>query len=665
MSAMTRTDGRHRVVIEGVKPEIDCGRFAIKRTVGERVMVECDAFCDGHDVIAVVLRHRREGTTDWQEQSMSALVNDRWRGTFEVTELGRYEYTIRARVDHFQSWRHDFQRRIEPQDIALALHSGAALVSEAAQRAGGSDAARLHAWAEQLRDESNLETRRNRALDEELAELMAHYPDRRQDSEYDKVLAVVVDPPRARFSTWYEFFPRSCGPGLQHGTFRDAEQWLPRIRDLGFDVVYLPPIHPIGRINRKGKNNTLTPTPDDVGVPWAIGAEEGGHTTIHPELGTLEDFRRFVHRARDLGLEVALDIAFQAAPDHPWVKAHPEWFRWRPDGTVQYAENPPKKYQDIYPLNFESEDRQALWDELTGVFLYWCEQGVTIFRVDNPHTKAFHFWDYAIARVKTEYPQAIFLSEAFTRPKVMHRLAKGGFTQSYTYFTWRNTKTELTAYMEELTRTEGREYFRPNFWPNTPDILPQYLQFGGRPAFLIRLTLAATLTANYGIYGPAYEVWEHTPLAPGKEEYLNSEKYEIKDWDLDRPDAIGEFIARINAIRHANPALQSDWSLRFHRIDNDEILCYSKISEDRSNVILVVVSLDYTYTQSGWVELDLDRLGLDPEHPYEVHDLISDERYPWHGARNYVELDPHKVAAHIFLVRSTLRTERDFETYHL
>jgi len=358
-----------------------------------------------------------------------------------------------------------------------------------------------------------------------------------------------------------------------------------------------------------------------------------------------------------LNIQVALDIAFQVAPDHPWVSKHPRWFRWRPDGTVQYAENPPKKYQDIYPLNFESEDWQNLWDELTGVFLYWCQQGVTIFRVDNPHTKAFRFWDYAISKVKAQYPQAIFLSEAFTRPKVMHRLAKGGFTQSYTYFTWRNTKEELIEYMQELTATESREYFRPNFWPNTPDILPEYLQYGGRPAFLIRLVLAATLTANYGIYGPAYEVWEHTPLAPGKEEYRYSEKYEIKDWALDRPDALTDFIARINSIRHNNPALQADWRLVFHPISNDQMLCYSKTDASLANVILVVVSLDYRNTQLGWVTVDLTALGVDPEQPYQVEDLISGERYVWQGERNYVELNPHKVAAHIFKVTTDMHTK--------
>ncbi len=657
MSVTTGVDGCCRAVIEGVKPEIDSGQYAIKRVIGEQVVVECDAFCDGHDTLAVVLRYRQEGAAEWQEQAMTPLGNDRWRGAFSVPVLGRYEYTISAWVDHFQSWRHDFQRRIELQDIALALRIGSELVAAAGERATGADAAKLQAWAVWLCGDAELETRRLRALDGDLAQLVAQYPDKSAACHYDKRLPVVVDPVYARFSTWYELFPRSCGLGLQHGGFRDAERWLPRIRDMGFDVVYLPPIHPIGRINRKGKNNTLTAEPDDVGVPWAIGAEEGGHTAIHPQLGTLEDLHHFVQQAKKLNIEVALDIAFQVAPDHPWVSEHPQWFRWRPDGTVQYAENPPKKYQDIYPLNFETQDWQNLWDELTGVFLYWCRQGVTVFRVDNPHTKAFRFWDYAITKVKAQYPQAIFLSEAFTRPKVMHRLAKGGFTQSYTYFTWRNTKDELIEYMEELTATDSREYFRPNFWPNTPDILPQYLQYGGRPAFLIRLVLAATFTANYGIYGPAYEVWEHTPLAPGKEEYRYSEKYEIKDWALDRPDVLTDFIARINRIRHNNPALQADWRLVFHPISNDQMLCYSKTDETLSNVILVVVSLDYTYTQLGWVTVDLTALGIDPEQPYQVEDLISGERYVWQGERNYVELNPHKVAAHIFRVSANMSTD--------
>lgn len=660
---MANNDGRQRVIIESVYPEVDAGRFPIKRTVGDLVIVEADAFTDSHDAIACVLQYRKAGASDWQETRMTALPNDRWRGTFAVDELGRYDYTVLAWVDPFESWRKDFAKRVQREDIALALRIGADLVEQAASRAGSDDARHLKVLAETLRGDLRLEQRRKLALDDDLVAQMALYPDRRFASHYGRILAVTVDDERARFSSWYEFFPRSCGPGSRHGTFKDAEEFLPRIAEMGFDVVYFPPIHPIGKINRKGRNNTLNPDPSDSGVPWAIGSAEGGHKAIHPELGTLDDFRRLVTRARELGIEIALDIAFQCAPDHPWVKEHPAWFRWRPDGTVQFAENPPKKYQDIYPLNFESDDWEGLWRELKSVFEYWIDQGVRIFRVDNPHTKAFPFWEWCITELKAQRPDLIFLAEAFTRPKVMHRLAKLGYNQSYTYFAWRNTKAELTEYLTELTKTPSREYFRPNFWPNTPDILTEYLQFGGKPAFMSRLVLAATMTANYGIYGPAYEVCDNTPREPGSEEYLNSEKYEIKDWPLDRPDSLKGLIARVNQIRHENPALQYNWPLRFHKIDNDQLIVYSKTTADFSSVILVVVNLDYSYNQAGWTDLDLAALGVDTQQPFEVCDLLSDTRYLWSGPRNYVELNPQRLPAHIFRVRARIHTEHDFETF--
>jgi starch synthase (maltosyl-transferring) len=432
---------------------------------------------------------------------------------------------------------------------------------------------------------------------------------------------------------------------------------------MGFDVVYLPPIHPIGVSFRKGRNNTLTPTPEDPGSPWAIGGAEGGHTAIHPQLGTMADFERLVARARDLGMEIALDLAYQCTPDHPWVKSHPEWFRRRPDGTIQYAENPPKKYQDIYPIDFETEDWRALWDALKDVVLYWAQHGVRIFRVDNPHTKAFPFWEWMIAEVQGVYPDVLFLSEAFTRPKVMYRLAKLGFSQSYTYFAWRNTKDELTTYFTELTQTHVREFFRPNLWPNTPDILTEYLQFGGRPGFMIRLVLAATLGASYGIYGPAFELGDSTPRSPGSEEYLNSEKYEIRQWDLANPWSLRDFIARVNRIRRQSPALQTDRGLRFHQTDNPMLLCYSKTSDDQSSVVLVVVNLDFQHTQAGWVSLDLQALGMDETRPFQVHDELGEERYLWQGRRNYIELNPHSVPAHIFRLRRRVRTEKDFDYY--
>jgi starch synthase (maltosyl-transferring) len=661
---MQQKNGRRRAVIEGVKPQIDCGRFAIKRTVNETVIVEADAFTDGHDAVNCVLKYRKEDAPFWNEAPMQPLGNDRWQGRFKVTEVGRYRYTITAWVDHFKSWRQDLAKRIQLTDIVLQLQVGAKLVEAAAECADEEGAKCLRSRAKILESKGDLHERLAIALGDETALLMSRYPERQFATHYDKELVVIVDRVRARFSTWYEMFPRSCilEPG-QHGNFNTCEDRLPYIAAMGFDVLYLPPIYPIGRINRKGRNNTLLASTEDPGSPWAIGAEEGGHKAIHPQLGTLEDFRLFIAKAREYGIEVALDIAFQCAPDHPYVKEHPEWFRWRPDNTVQYAENPPKKYEDIYPFYFETEQWQPLWDELKSVFLFWVEQGIHIFRVDNPHTKPFPLWEWLIAEVKKVQPDTLFLSEAFTRPKVMHRLAKLGFSQSYNYFPWRNTKRELTEYFTELTQAESREYFRPNLWPNTPDILPEYLQFGGRPAFMIRLLLAATLGASYGIYGPAYELMENTPRDPGSEEYLDSEKYQIRHWNIARTDSLKDLIARVNQIRKDNPALQSDWSLRFYPIDNEQMICYSKWTEDLANIILVVMNLDAYHTQSGWVELPLENLGLEAHLPYQMHDLLSDTRYLWHGPRNYVELNPQTMPAYIFCVRRRVRTEREFDYY--
>ena len=661
------TDGRKRVIIEGVTPEIEGGRFPVKRTVGDVVVVEADVFTDGHDSLSCVLQYRRAGEAGWREAPMRFLVNDRWQGEFQVLELGTYEYTVTAWVDPFKSWRHDLSRWVQAEDIAIALRVGEQLVAKAGQRAAGEDAKWLAQRAKALVGDQVLDYRRQLGMDEELAKFMDRYADRRLALNYGKRLGVTVDDERARFSTWYEMFPRSCSaaPG-KHGTFKDCETWLPRLAALGFDVLYFPPIHPVGRVNRKGKNNILTPGPDDVGSPWAIGATEGGHKDILPALGTLEDFRRLVQKAKEHGIEIALDIALQCAPDHPYVKQHPDWFRWRPDGTVQYAENPPKKYQDIYPFNFETGDWQALWDEIKSIFEFWIAQGVRIFRVDNPHTKPFAMWEWLIAEIKKTTPNAIFLAEAFTRPKVMHRLAKLGYNQSYTYYAWRNTKWELTEYLAELTQGPGREYFRPNFWPNTPDILTEYLQFGGRPAFVSRLVLAATMTANYGIYGPAYEMMEHIAVKHGSEEYLDSEKYQLRYrgfQELDGPNSLRDFIALVNRIRKRNPALQSDWNLRFHKVDNEQIICYSKATANRANAILVVVNLDPNYTQAGWTQLDLEALGVDPRQPYQVHDLLTGAHYIWNGPRNYVELNPHRMPAHVFRLHHHLHSERDFDTF--
>jgi starch synthase (maltosyl-transferring) len=657
---------RQRVIIEAVTPDIEEGRFPAKRVVGERVTVEADIFADGHDSLLAVLLYRREGESRWKEAPMEPLVNDRWRGTFDVGEIGRNEYTIQAWVDRFGSWQRDLFKKVEAeQDVSVDLLTGAGLLEQVKARASSKNAEALGAWVEALGSAKKpIRERVKLALDGKVAAIVRKYPDRGNGATYPKTLAVVVDREKARFSTWYEMFPRSSwGKQDRHGTFRDCEARLAYVADMGFDVLYLPPVHPVGYTDRKGKNNALGAARDDPGTPWAIGSKDGGHKSIHPDLGTLEDFRRFVAKAREQGIEVALDIAFQCSPDHPYVKKHPEWFVRRPDGSVQYAENPPKKYQDIYPFNFDTEQWQELWQELKSIFEFWIEQGVRVFRVDNPHTKPFAFWEWVIGELKESCPDLIFLAEAFTRPKIMYRLAKLGFTQSYTYFAWRNTKWELTQYFTELTTTDLRDYFRPSLWPNTPDILTEYLQYGGRPAYMARLVLAATLGASYGIYGPAFELMESRAREAGSEEYLDSEKYEIKQWDTGRADSLSEFVALVNRIRRENPALQSTDKLRFHGIPNEQLICYSKRSDDSSNVILVVVNLDPHHTQSGWVDLSLEELGITDEEPYQVHDLLSGTRHLWQGPHNYVELNPHSVPAHIFLIRRKVRAEHDFDYY--
>jgi starch synthase (maltosyl-transferring) len=649
---MEPPEGRVRVVISRVSPEVDCGRFPAKAVVGEPVEVEADIFADGHDAISARLLYRREGEPEWAEAPMEFITNDRWRGSFPVSQIGRYRYTLTAWVDRFQSWRQDFQKRVEAsqEDIDLNLLVGADII--AGVGASKADSQQLREWAETLRSaEVSQKERIELALSEEVAGLMDKYPDRCFAITYPGELEIVVDREKALFSAWYEMFPRSCSaqPG-KHGTFQDCEARLPYVAEMGFDVLYLPPVHPIGRTLRKGKNNAVEAAPGDPGTPWAIGAGEGGHKAVNPQLGTLEDFRHLIKKAKEYGIEIALDIALHCSPDHPYLKEHPEWFVSRPDGTIQYAENPPKKYQDIYPFNFECEHWRELWEELKSIFLFWIEQGVRIFRVDNPHTKPFSFWEWLITEVKREYPDALFLAEAFTRPKTMYRLAKLGFSQSYTYFAWRNTKEELSQYLTELTQSEVRDYYRPNFWPNTPDILTEYLQKGGRPAFMARLVLAATLVSSYGIYGPAFELGVNIPREPGSEEYLNSEKYEIKDWDINRADSLKDFIARVNRIRRENPALRRNRNLWFHAVNNQELICYSKHTQELSNIILVVVNLNPHYTQSGWVHLPMEPWGLDPDKPYQVSDLLNGESYLWQGADNYVELDPGLCPAHIFRV---------------
>ena len=640
------------VVVENLQPLLDGGRFPIKRIVGEDLAVEADIFKDGHDVVAAVLKWRVLGQRAWREAPMSFVDNDRWRGICTLYDEAIHEYTVEAWTDSFRSWQQEFAKKFQGgiSDLQSEALEGAALVKAAAGRARDrADRTRLDEFSEEISSAANSETYAI-AQSAELDVLMATYPDRSDAMQYDPAPRVIVDRSAALFAAWYEFFPRSAEGHVDRGsTFRDC---LPRVDDakaMGFDVIYLPPIHPIGHANRKGRNNSITSEPGDPGVPWAIGSEAGGHKAVEPSLGTLADFDWLQKEVRKRGMEIALDFALNCSPDHPYVKEHPEWFYKRPDGTIKYAENPPKKYEDIYPLNFRCENWRELWAEIKSIVLFWAERGVRIFRVDNPHTKPVAFWEYLITGVREKYPDTIFLSEAFTRPKMMKALAKAGFNQSYTYFTWRNSKRELIEYFTELTQTEMSEYFRPNLWPNTPDILPFVLQEGGRPAFMIRVLLAATLSPLYGIYS-GYELCENEPL-PGREEYLDSEKYQFKQRDWNAPGNIKDWITRLNKIRKQNRALQLYSNLRFYPAENDAILFYAKMTAARDNIILVVVNLDPHRKQHSFVDVPIEQFGQMESDEYRVQDLLSGASYTWRGRRNYVELDPEMQPAHVFLVR--------------
>jgi starch synthase (maltosyl-transferring) len=640
---------RRTVVIENVAPLVDGGRYPVKREVGMPLEVTADIFKEGHDVLRAFLKYRRADEPDWRESPMRFVDNDRWAGAFTPTDNTRYLYTIEAVGDAFRSWLADFAKRVEAgQDVASELKEGLALVSGAAGRATGKDATTLTTWASRIERAPDQTAAITLIREETLADVMDCHLDR-TDATWGEAYELVVDRERARFAAWYEFFPRS-GVAGRHGTFRDAESQLERAAAMGFDVVYLPPIHPIGRAHRKGRNNSLTSQPGEPGSPWAIGGVEGGHDATHPDLGTLADFDRFVARARALGLEVALDFAIQCSPDHPYVRQHPEWFFHRPDGTIKYAENPPKKYQDVYPVNFYGDDPRPLWEEMRRLVEFWIGHGVTHFRVDNPHTKPVRFWEWLIREVQTAHPEVVFLAEAFTRPKMMKVLAKAGFTQSYTYFTWRNAKDELAAYLEEITQPPVADYFRGNLWPNTPDILHETLQHGGRPAFRMRLVLAATLSSVYGMYS-GYELAENAPFAPGSEEYLNSEKYELKVRDWTTPGNLGGLITRVNRIRREHRALQLYDNLRFHPSDDPNIVWYSKMTPARDDVIFVAVNMDPLATHAGMVDVPIGELGVAPDRPYRMHELLSDVSYEWRGPRGYVELDPARELAQIFVWR--------------
>ena len=609
-------------------------------------------FADSHDRIAAVVQWREVGTKSWSEAPMSVTNagEDAWVGSFSIASMGRFEYRVHAWIDHFTTWRLDLGKKAAANvDVPAHLRTGATLLRATAGRRRNDRAARIREVATLLDDSSADEAERVAAgLSDELAAAMAT-EDRRHFATSSDPLEVDVDRLRARFSSWYELFPRSLGAADEHGTLRDVVAELPRIADMGFDVLYLPPIHPIGVTHRKGRNNSVTATDDEPGVPWAIGGAEGGHTAVHPELGSVDDLVDLVTVARqDHGIDVALDIAFQCSPDHPWVSEHPEWFRKRPDGSIQYAENPPKKYEDIYPLNFETDDADGLWHALLEVMAFWVDKGVTVFRVDNPHTKSFRFWEWAIANLKANNPELIFLAEAFSRPRIMEGLAKRGFNQSYSYFTWRETKWEFEEYLRYLTDSDAAEYYRPNFWPNTPDILPRHLQFGGRNMFVQRLLLATTMSSNWGIYGPVFELQENLARAD-HDEYLDNEKYQLRSWNLDREDSLAPLITTMNRIRRDHPALQATRNLRLHATDSDQVLCYSKRDADSGDTVLVVISLDTQWPQGTTIHLDLGALGVEWDQWFLVDDRLTGNRWFWQGADQYVELDP-SLPAHVFAV---------------
>ena len=659
---MKPSEGRKRVVIEVKGPKVECGRYPARRFLGDSVVVTVAMFGDGHDHVAGHLLYKAKGERKWRSMPLVAQGNDLYSAAFVVEKLGDWQFAVQGWVDHFGTWCYDLKKRLAaqpdpakpdegktPQDIPLALRTGALLLAEAAKRAKGADALAINEVKlslEWMADQNSAFY--EYPLTEGIEELVNKYFDPELATRTED-LPLWVDRVKARYSTWYELFPRSASPDpTRHGTFADVQTHLPRIAAMGFDVLYMPPISPVGEAFRKGPNNNVVSQPGDEGSPWAVGSSEGGHKAIHKKLGTLKDFEALVAAAKAHEIEIALDIAFQCSPDHPWVKEHPSWFSIRPDGSIQYAENPPKKYQDIYPLNFESDDWRSLWEHLHEVFEYWIRHGVSIFRVDNPHTKALPFWEWVIAEIHTKHPEVIFLAEAFTRPHVMYSLAKGGFTQSYTYFTWRTGKAEIEQYFEEITKPPVSDFFTPNIWPNTPDILHASLQEGGRPAFMQRFILAATLAASYGIYGPAYELGWNTPAKKVSEEYLDSEKYQIRSWELEAPQSIAPLITKVNQIRRENPALQSDLSLVFHKVDNPMVMCYHKREGD--NIILVAINLDPFNEQAGWIDLDLKALGIAHDETFDVEDLLTGVHYKWHDRSNYVALRPDVMPAHVFRV---------------
>ena len=656
---MITVAGKKRVVITNVQPSVENGKYPAKAVIDNPFVISADIFTDGHDEVdaSVFLKHANHRMT--VELPMEFVSNDRWELLLYPDKLGYYQFQVQGWIDHFKTWRKGLLKKYAAgQDIQVEIEIGAQLITDAATKADAKDRPLLiKYWNELNENIKNAQAAINIVSAEPLASAMRRSRDKNLVTVHPQILEFEVEIKRAGYSTWYELFPRSTStvPG-KHGTFKDVERLLPRVAEMGFDVLYFPPIHPIGEQKRKGKNNSLTANEDDVGSPWAIGNRLGGHKDIHPELGTSEDFQRLIGAARSHNIEIAMDIAYQCAPDHPYVKEHPQWFKWRPDGTVQYAENPPKKYEDILPFNFETDDWRNLWRELKSVIDYWITQGVNIFRIDNPHTKAFAFWEWMIPEVRKKHPEVLFLAEAFTRPRVMERLAKIGFNQSYTYFTWRYTAKDFREYMTELTKTEQRYYFRPNFWCNTPDILPPHLTHGGENAHIQRLILAATLSSNYGLYGPVYEFGLTQPM-PNKEEYIDNEKYELKLWNWNADTRIREIITLVNKIRRENAALQNTYNIEFAETTNEHLLCFTKCDERSGNKLIVAANMDTFNTQAGMVTLPLEKLGIDHTAPYNVHDLLSGDKYEWRGATNFVQLNPYEMPAHIFRIENAKPAE--------
>jgi starch synthase (maltosyl-transferring) len=638
-----------RIIIENVSPQLDCGANAIKRIVGQKVIVTAAVFSDGHDVIECCVKYKHEEDENWDEVRMIPTFNDEWIAEFKVEKQGFYSYFVEGWVDYALNWQHGTERKIQDnQYVKSELLEGAEYVRAILNQVESSENNYLNTLAHYFTTESEYDNAVREATSHELTRIFKKYPIRFLENK-STPLKVYVDRKKALFSTWYEFFPRSASPEEgKHGTFKDCERLLPRVAEMGFDTLYFPPIHPIGEVNRKGKNNATNAEYGDVGSPWGIGSHHGGHKSTHPELGTIDDFKELVKKAQDLGIEVAMDYALQAAPDHPYVKDFPQWFKWRPDGTVQYAENPPKKYQDIQPIYFESGDWKNLWKELLDVALFWIEEcNIKIYRVDNPHTKPFYFWGWLIAEIKKKHPDVLFLAEAFTRPKIMNELAKQGFSQSYTYFTWRNSKKELTEYVEELTQSEQKEFYRPNFWPNTPDINPFALQSGNESVHLQKYFLAATLSSSVGIYGPVFEYMVCAPMAPGKEEYLNSEKYEYYKWDWEKQNKLITLITRINTIRKEQLSLQQTNNIVFCDTNNEQVMAYYKFDDDKLNETLMVVSLDAYNSSQAMVRIPLQQLGNQPIH---VTDLITGNTYLWDKEWNYVVLSP-ELPFHLFKIQ--------------